>query len=705
MITRVIETRTKAIVVLPYVAIVTEKVKFLKRLVDGIEPRVIVTGYHGGAKVSTGWKNTDISICTIEKANSIVNAALEDGSIGDLGTVVFDELHMLEDAHRGYILEVLATKLLCLQQGLQIIGMSATLSNMPELAEWLQAHHYDSSYRPIPLQEYLVYENEVHNEYDEIVAQIPPSELKELKEPVINAIISLAYGCVIEGHSALVFCSTRDMTEKITKLLCQFMPGVDEDIAERRREVIRDLAASSTGLDRILGTSIPMGVAYHHAGLTVEERDIIAEAYDKNLIKVICCTPTMAAGVNLPARRVIIIPRTGRALLSPAMLRQMIGRAGRKGRDTVGESYLCCPKVDKNAVKDLLKAPMPRVKSCLDTEASGLQRALLEVIATRLATSSYSLDDYVQCTLLYHTSPNKEAIKHMVQSALAALVSSKLLSEDDMGGFEASPIGQATVASGLRPEEGVFLYSELNRALRAFNLETDMHIIYTFTPIYGVTDIKWTILRDEIERLDESGLRTATFVGVNPALVNRMAQGGVLKETPENTEKMRVHRRFFVSLMLRDLINEMPIHHVASKYETPRGFVQQLASTCKGFANTTGIFCKRLGWSGLAVLLDHYTFRLDMGVRDDLMELVKLPFVKSYTARIIYNAGLRNIAAVAAVEPQDLVPILEAAQPQKLKLRSEEQSKLRKRLEDRAQRIIRAARRLHDQDQVVELDE
>jgi len=65
--------------------------------------------------------------------------------------------------------------------------------------------------------------------------------------------------------------------------------------------------------------------------------------------------------------------------------------------------------------------------------------------------------------------------------------------------------------------------------------------------------------------------------------------------------------------MLRDLINEIPIHHVANKYETPRGFVQQLASTCKGFASTTGTFCKKMGWSGLAVLLEHYTYRLDMG--------------------------------------------------------------------------------------------
>ena len=92
------------------------------------------------------------------------------------------------------------------------------------------------------------------------------------------------------------------------------------------------------------------------------------------------------------------------------------------------------------------------------------------------------------------------------------------------------------------------------------------------------------------------------------------AQGGTLKmDVPENREKHLVHRRFYVSLMLRDLINEVPIHHVAIKYEMARGFVQTLAASCKGFATTTGTFCKKMGWSGLAVLLDHYAHRLEMG--------------------------------------------------------------------------------------------
>jgi DNA polymerase theta len=109
----------------------------------------------------------------------LVNTAIEESTIGDLGVVVMDELHMLDDDHRGYILELMATKLLSLQQEVQIVGMSATLSVCQPLKAalsdlqlipvrtlnyWLSgdAKYYQSKYRPVPIEEYLVYENSIY---------------------------------------------------------------------------------------------------------------------------------------------------------------------------------------------------------------------------------------------------------------------------------------------------------------------------------------------------------------------------------------------------------------------------------------------------------------------------------------------------------------------------------------------------------------
>lgn len=144
---------------------------------------------------------------------------------------------------------------------------------------------------------------------------------------------------------------------------------------DRRKDVMSELRSSPVGLDDTLERTIIRGVAYHHAGLTAEERDIVAEAYDKGIIKVIVATCSLAAGINLPARRVILQgAKMGKDFIGPAMLRQMRGRAGRKGKDEIGESYLCCQKADLEEVAQLLEAELPMVESSLTPEKRGIKR-------------------------------------------------------------------------------------------------------------------------------------------------------------------------------------------------------------------------------------------------------------------------------------------------------------------------------------------
>ena len=106
----------------------------------------------------------------------------------------------------------------------------------------------------------------------------------------------------------------------------------------------------------------------------------------------------------------------------------------------------------------------------------------------------------------------------------------------------------------------------------------------------------------------------------------------------------------------------MPIHAVARKYGTSRGFVQTLAQTCEGFAAGTVQFCDRMGdrmgWGMLKSVLEHMSDRLRAGARADLLDLAKIPFVKSRTARVLWDNGFRSLMAVAEADPKDLVPTL-----------------------------------------------
>ncbi|KAL2161489.1 hypothetical protein VTH06DRAFT_8051 [Thermothelomyces fergusii] len=351
MLRRVLEDRAaKAIVVLPYVALVQEKVRWLRSIVSGIPrdeaadpdvpddnhgfwaPRadkdtIRVVGFFGGSKIRATWADFDIAVCTIEKANSLINTAIEDCYISNLRAVVLDECHMIDDDYRGYLIELMTTKLLCLDQQLQIIGMSATLTNIDLLKRWLQGHSYETHYRPVPIEEHLVCDGKIYRSEStaallrssaarpdtgsqsglpglQPTRLIKPSDHKELADPVRNAVVALANETVRAGYGVLVFASSRAGCESDALLISRVLPTfaeADSWVQEKRLDLLGDLRSLSTGLDPKLEQTIPFGVAFHRtepappptplspgygaAGLTSEERDLIANAYDQGVLK------------------------------------------------------------------------------------------------------------------------------------------------------------------------------------------------------------------------------------------------------------------------------------------------------------------------------------------------------------------------------------------------------------------------------------
>ncbi|KAB8299282.1 hypothetical protein EYC80_001362 [Monilinia laxa] len=740
----------KALLVLPYVALVQEKLRWLRKVVEGIsketpsreskwpsmwrdrgdEDTIRVTGFYGGSKSKSTWADMDIAVCTIEKANSLVNAAIDECSIGNLGVVVMDEIHFINDESRGYILELMATKLLSLEQDVQIVGMSATLDNANLLAKWLNnAKFYISNYRAVPVEEHLVFENAIYpasssttfyktasqlnlqtgnNSTDSLPdphRRIQTSQHKELSNPLLNSVVALANETARSGYGVLVFCSSRLGCERDAIVISQVLPppdAVNPTLMNRRYDLLNDLRNTSSGLDHVLERTVPMD-----AGLTTEERELVAAAYDEGILKVMVATCSLAAGINLPARRVILHgARMGSDLVGPSMLRQMRGRAGRKGKDEIGETYLCCQKSDLEAVAELLEAEIPSVESCLVPGKRGIKRALLEVIATKLATSRESIDDYVKKTLLYHTI-DKGELTSMVAATLEDLLENKLIEQTQLYSYEATRLGQAVVASSLAPEDGLFVHKELRKSLEAFVLDGEMHVLYTFTPVQATQgNINWQVFRKEVDMLDESNLRVLGFVGLKPLLINKMAQGGSMKEsTPEEIEITRVYKRFYTALQLRDLCNEMPVHAVARKYDLPRGTIQNLAQTCHGFAAGMIKFCEKMDWGALAAVLDHFSDRLKAGAKSDLLALAEITFIKSRTARIFWDNGYKTVGAIAGADSKELIPVLLMAQPRKLRLALDDEEKYHARLLAKATKIVESANRIWERQMQQEIYE
>lgn len=143
-----------------------------------------------------------------------------------------------------------------------------------------------------------------------------------------------------------------------------------------------------------MSKAVTYACAFHHAGLTTEERDIVEASFKAGALKVIVATSTLSSGVNLPARRVLIrSPLFGGKQMSSLTYRQMIGRAGRTGKDTLGESILICSESNARVGRELVTAQLKPIKSCLDMDGSVRINLLALFLLSELSLISFIFID------------------------------------------------------------------------------------------------------------------------------------------------------------------------------------------------------------------------------------------------------------------------------------------------------------------------
>ena len=235
------------------------------------------------------------------------------------------------------------------------------------------------------------------------------STYKELRRPLQNAVAALAVETASEGYGALIFCGGRKACEATALLVSRAMPDCAADRILKRQDVLDDLRTLSVGLDESLAKILPMGVAFHRkqlyhllsdsAGLTLS-RCRFGRRGKRNTCKGLrpendsghrghmqsCCRhqPPRAASNHQrhahgqrPHRAGYVVSTPEEALAVSVLRkfrRQMRGRAGRKGKDEVGETYLCCNKEGLEAATRILEADLPNVESSMTQGKRGIKR-------------------------------------------------------------------------------------------------------------------------------------------------------------------------------------------------------------------------------------------------------------------------------------------------------------------------------------------
>ncbi|XP_060791946.1 helicase POLQ-like isoform X2 [Neoarius graeffei] len=699
-----------ALLILPYVSLVQEKVRGLSTF--GIELDFLVEEYAGSKgkfpPVKRRTKNS-LYIATIEKGHSLVNSLIETERLDNIGLVVVDELHMLGDGSRGAVLEMTLAKILYISKSTQIIGMSATLGNVADLLSFLRAENYTNDFRPVQLNEYVKLRDSIYEikpkeeqcfQFSRMLKFKYSSGMQKLDPDHIIALVTE----VIPQQSCLIFCATKKNCENVAGMICKYL---NKDFLKHREEekatLLSELRNSGNGsLCPVLQKTVPFGLAYHHSGLTSDEKKLLEEAYSSGVLCLLACTSTLAAGINLPARRVILrSPYVGADFLKRSQYKQMVGRAGRAGIDSEGESILILQEKDRDRAKQLVCAPVENCYSNLLHDGNcGLLSLILSLIGLNISGTVEQVLEFVSMTLLSVQETRlcqQKSLQKLVVEMIEILKQKRLIDTfpREQSVLQVTKLGRATYKGSVDLRYSGVLYDDLSKGLEGLLLNSFLHLVYLVTPYDLVSQIKpdWMIYFSQLTKLSAAEQKMAATIGVPESFLVRKAAGQSVRKSMNPV----VVNRLYLALVLYSLLNETNVWKISDRFQLTRGLIQTLVGSASAFCSCVLHFTEELEefWAYKA-LLTELTRRLTYCVRAELIPLMEVTgvmevclFVKSvhsicleylqlqlylgqglewiwslslehwFRAKQLYNAGYKTLAHLANADPNVMVKTVE----------------------------------------------
>ncbi|XP_063434555.1 helicase POLQ-like isoform X3 [Mytilus trossulus] len=592
-------------------------------------------------------------------------------------SIVQEKLHMIgEGGSRGATLESTLLKIIHKQSNTQIIGMSATLNNIEDLQNFLKADVYHNDFRPVKLTEYLklqdnIYEVTCKTSEDLVshrrVVTFPYSSEQTKTDP--DHLMGLVLE-VIPKNSCLVFCPTKKNCENVAMMLCKMFVNKNRELCDikkaEKKALLKELY--SDGEQRIcpvLQYTVHFGIAYHHSGLTMDERRLIEDAYSEGTLCLLACTSTLAAGVNLPAKRVILrSPYVGSTFLSRTQYKQMTGRAGRAGIDSSGESILITKSTDRDKVQELISGPNEMCYSSLMYDGGkGIRSLILSVIGLQVTKTTSDVYEFMRKTLLSTQGTTcdvsivtKDSLQKLIELGLVVQKRSMSQGDENCDSFhlEVTPLGRATFKGSVDIDNASLLYNDLKKGEESLVLATYIHLLFLVTPYDMVDMVKpsWIIYFQQLSALDNIELKAASLIGVPESYIAMRASGQCSRQKVNDF----VLNRFYLTLMLYELWKQKSLWEVADKFQQPRGFIQNLLSSAAGFASCVFHFCQELEefWA-YQDLLGNFVKRLSYCVTTELIPLMEIPGVKLGRAKQLHSSGYKTLTHVAHADPVDIV--------------------------------------------------
>ncbi|WP_342305693.1 ATP-dependent DNA helicase [Methanolobus sp. ZRKC5] len=617
----------KALYIVPLRALASEKFDRFRQFSSiGLKDGGVKVGISTGDFESRDeWLGSnDIIVATSEKTDSLLRN--ETSWMQEITTIVVDEVHLLDSANRGPTLEVTLTKLMKLNPGCQIIALSATVGNAYEVADWLKAKLVLSEWRPTDLHEGVYYGGNINFR----------SSQKRIEPRSADDAVNILLDTLHDGGQCLVFESSRKNCVSFAK---RAGAKVSETLDKPTRNLLDELVeqiieSGETEASNVLAQCVRNGSAFHHAGLNSAHRKIVEDGFKANKIKMICSTPTLAAGLNLPARRVIVKsyrrydPNYGMQPIPVLDYKQMAGRAGRPHLDPYGESVLIARSYDEMAglFDNYIDAGAEDIWSKLGTE-NALRTHILSTIVNGFATTRDGLMEFIEATFFAHQN-DTWGIVEVVDECLDFLRDKRMLEGDDT--LLPTVLGRLVSTLYIDPLSGAYIVDGLKKAEHITDL-TLLHLICK-TP-----DMRQLYMRsNDYEIIND-------FV---------MAHSEEFAEIPPRSKE--IDYDWFLgevktALLILDWIGEKSLDQITKKFNVGEGDVHAFADIAKWLMHSAsrlaGLIASELDndAAGRAVMLEK---RIHYGASPELIQLVSIRGIGRVRARKLYDNGLKSIADI-----------------------------------------------------------
>jgi helicase len=582
--------------------------------------------------------NADIVILTNEKLDALIRNDSE--LLNNVGLFVIDEVHLIGDKDRGPTLEMMLTKIKMFYQEAQILALSATVSNSHEIADWLGCKLITSNWRPTELHEGVYDSGKVRMNNN--------SSIKISNFYNFNSIpVAIAIDSLQNGGQSIIFSETRKRAVSLaTKSIDSVFNLLDKDQKEKAQKLSSRISKISddTDITNNLISIVSKGVGFHHAGLKQSIREIVEDSFKQGIIKLLVATPTLAAGVNLPARRVVLssILRydydMGTNLpISILEYKQFCGRAGRPKYDTFGEAIII-PESGMNSEElydhYVLGTPEP-VNSKLFNEKA-LRFHVLSTISTIPGMKKSELYDLFLNTL-FAQDYRKSTVIFKIDVALESLEDCELVRSKNER-YISTDFGKKTSVLYIDPLTAVEFKNALNTINKINTNESGNTISQNIEDGYSNNNLILKFLHLISECSDfypKLSLRKKDMDYFHN-FVNKNLDNNLLFDLNE----YNCSRSF---LALYEWINESSERNLNDRLGVEPGDMHRIVESSDWLLYTLYEFAKLFKRNDILEILFNLRIRTKYGIKQELLPLIKLKDIGRIRARSLYNAGFSDI--------------------------------------------------------------